>query len=543
MKTISALALLLSVHATYGQPGKPIVLEPGIEGTTVYLSGGEVRSSAALDLANGTNTVILKGLSPHTFPQSVQVTVKGDLEILSVSTSGDFLDAGKLDPRINVLKDSVALLHERITELDDRMAASEAEKDMLASNHDIGGSGVVVSSDQLAKAADFFRERTLQVHRTISHMKKEQEGLLERLRRTERQLDDLNYRHDPNRKQVTIVLVASRAQKTNVDLRYLVANTGWSPIYDLVAKDITKPVELRYKAQVYNNTGIDWDHVKLTLSTADPSLGASKPLLSKWTVGERQGQKIQSDRRFDEDDYGGKAEFRPQTQQILKADSTQRYETVAVAEVSAEFPIARPYDIPSDAKPYLVDIAEHTLAADYSYLAIPKLDKDAFLLARITGWEKLNLVDGKANVYYGDAYVGESMINTATTDDTLDLSLGRDNNVQISRTLLEDKTSHKVIGSERKATMTFEITVKNNGVAPLTLSVQDQIPVSQDDEIKVDVLETSNARVDDKEGSVEWLAQLQPGASQKYLLSFSIWYPKNRQVTVRQMRSVACPSF
>ena len=95
MKTISALALLLSVHATYGQPGKPIVLEPEIEGVTVYLSGGEVRSSAALDLANGTNTVILKGLSPHTFPQSVQVTVKGELEILSVSTAGDFLDAGK----------------------------------------------------------------------------------------------------------------------------------------------------------------------------------------------------------------------------------------------------------------------------------------------------------------------------------------------------------------------------------------------------------------------------------------------------------------
>jgi uncharacterized protein (TIGR02231 family) len=239
-----------------------------------------------------------------------------------------------------------------------------------------------------------------------------------------------------------------------------------------------------------------------------------------------KAQAYQQDGRFDAASQGWDS-------QLLRMDSTQAYETISVSDVSAEFPIARPYDVPSDAKPYLVDIAEHSVEADYRYLAVPKLDKDAFLLARITGWEKFDLVDGKANVYYGDAYVGESAINTATTDDTLDLSLGRDNNVRIDRRQLEDRTSRKVIGAERKVTMTFEITVKNNGPAAVDLTVQDQVPVSQDSEIKVDVLETSGGVVNEQEGTVEWHVALEPGATAKYQLSFAIRYPKGREVAVR----------
>ncbi len=190
-----------------------------------------------------------------------------------------------------------------------------------------------------------------------------------------------------------------------------------------------------------------------------------------------------------------------------------------------------------------MDIAEHTVPAAYGYIAVPKLDRDAFLVARVTGWEKLNLVSGKANVYYGDAYVGESRINTASAEDTLDLSLGRDNNVQMTRKLVEDKTSKKLIGSERKETMTFEITVKNNSTAPLTLSIHDQVPVSTDSEIKVDVLETSNAVLDENDGLLTWNVSLQPGESRAYVLSFAVRYPKNKRVQVQQLRTVACPTF
>lgn len=557
----STLLLIGLGFAASATAQKPIAFEAGIGSITVYLNGAEIRTGTDLSLAAGQNTIIAKGLSSHTLVPSVQVSIKGEggsgsasgISILSVNTAANFLDPGSLEPRITRLQDSLALLREKHSELEDRIAASNTEKDMLARNHDIGGSGVVVSAEALAKAADFFRERTLLVNRTISKLEKERNEVREQITRTEKQLGALNYRHDPNRMDVTIVVQSDRAQKARVDLRYLVGNTGWAPIYDLVAKDITQPVSLRYKAQVYNNTGIDWSVVKMTLSTADPSLGASKPELEKWEVGRESDPVMRKRPRFTEADAlymeDGDSDFKPfrgnvqRQNKLLRNDSTQRYRTITVAEVAAEFPIARPYSIPSDAKPYMVDIAEHSIPATYSYIAVPKLDRDAFLLARATGWEKYNLVDGKANVYFGDAYVGASSINTSITDDTLDLSLGRDNNMQLTRKMVEDRTSRKLIGNERKETMTFEITVKNNRTAAASLVIQDQVPVSQDSEIKVDVLETSGATLDEKEGLLEWHADLQPGESKTYVLSFSIRYPKTKRVQMQQLRAVACPTF
>ncbi|HRH39692.1 MAG TPA: mucoidy inhibitor MuiA family protein, partial [Flavobacteriales bacterium] len=289
MKHLLLFPFALLALCASAQRDHHIEVEPAIEQLTVYLNGGEVRTSKDVDLVAGRNVVLVKGLSPHLHPQSVQATVKGSgasdgPRILSVSSASNFLDAGKLEPRIVQLRDSVHLLNDRITDIEDHIAASEAEKEMLSQNHDIGGNSVVVTAEQLAKAADFFRERTLMVNRAHSKLNKEQVQFQEQLARVEQQLSELNYRHNPERKEVTIVVLADKAQRAHLDLRYLVANTGWAPIYDLVAKDNSGPVQLRYKAQVYNNTGLDWNDVRLVLSTADPSLGASKPELDRWVL-------------------------------------------------------------------------------------------------------------------------------------------------------------------------------------------------------------------------------------------------------------------
>lgn len=539
---VSGIVLVLAANTT-AQREHRIEVSPSIQHVTVHLNGGEVRSSVDVDLLAGRNVIVVKGLSPRLHTQSVQTTLQSGAHILSVNTASNFLDAGQHEPRIGQLRDTVALLNDRIRDLDDRMDAGQAEKEMLARNHDIGGDGVVVSADQLTKAADFFRDRTLAVNKAMSKQRWEQERLREQLARVEQQLSELNYRHDPERKEVTVVLMAEQAHRTRLDLRYLVANTGWAPVYDLVAKDNNKPIVLRYKAQVYNNTGIDWSGVHLTLSTADPSLGARKPELERWELNYHET-------RFS--GYQNRSKNKPNTdgpavqqaEQVLANDAQQAYQVIAVSDVNAEFAIARPYDIPNDAKPYWVDIAEHDLAATYGYIAVPKLDKDAFLLARVTGWQKLNLVDGKANVYFGDSYVGESFISTVGVDDTLDLSLGRDRTVQLERKLKEEMTNTRFLGSDRKETCTFEVTVRNNGTAPIVVDVLEQVPVSQDSDIRVNVLELNGAVHDPEEGLVTWHTSLTGGTVAKYILTYSIQYPKNRPLATRKrFRTVSAPSF
>lgn len=528
MRSLLSSSLFLLSALCSAQNGKQITLDPGIDRVTVYLNGGEIRATAEVDLAAGLNTILLKELSQQTYTQSVQVAIKGDIAILSVNPSDDRIPPERSEPRIARLQDSLRLLDTRIVEVTDRMGASQAAKDMLSHNYSIGGANAALTSEALAKANEYFLDRTLKLNRDISTANGERAGLDALKRKVQEDLQKLENSGGRDRKKVTVLVNADRAQHVRLELRYLVANTGWSPAYDLVAMNNTSPITLRYKAQVYNNTGIDWSKMNLTLSTADPSLGASSPELIRWELDNR------SETRF-----GGEELKLYQSQGSVEqginfnADPTHRYELITVSEVTAEFAIKRTYDVPSDGRPYMVEVAEHTLPAEYRYVAVPKLDRDAFLQARITGWEDLDLVDGPANVYYEDRYIGESMIRTAGINDTMDLSLGRDNDIRVERKELEDRASRKAIGNERKQTMTYDITVKNNSSAPVRLTLRDQVPVSMDDQIKVEVLELSKGELNAPDGFVDWPMQLEPGASNTVKLSFSIRHPKSWNVKYR----------
>ena len=218
-------------------------------------------------------------------------------------------------------------------------------------------------------------------------------------------------------------------------------------------------------------------------------------------------------------------------------------EEIEISDLSAEFDIKTEYTIPSDAKPYIIDVTTYNLPASYKYFSIPKADKSAFMLARITGWEELELVAGPANVYMGGTYVGQSYINTKSTNDTLDLSVGRDNKIMVSRTQLKDFNTEKVIGNNKKSTYSYEIVVKNNRKSAITIDVEDQLPVSQSSDITVESIELSKGELNPLTGKIKWKLTIEPGEAKKINLAFSIKYPRNKSMQLKKMRTVSCPSF
>jgi uncharacterized protein (TIGR02231 family) len=232
------------------------------------------------------------------------------------------------------------------------------------------------------------------------------------------------------------------------------------------------------------------------------------------------------------------------SQPLQNGQAPVKFAQIEVSELSAEFDIKNNYTVPSDAKPYIVDVTEYKLPATFQHFSVPKLEKDAFLLARITGWEDLDLVEGPANVYYGGSYVGQSYIYTRSVDDTLDLSLGRDNKVLVTRSNIKEYSSKKMFGSFVKETFAYEMVIKNNRKTPVQIDVEDQIPLSTQSDITVEQLETSKGVYDSKTGKLTWAYNLQPGDVKKITLSYSVKYPKASHVNVKKkMRSVSCPSF
>lgn len=208
------------------------------------------------------------------------------------------------------------------------------------------------------------------------------------------------------------------------------------------------------------------------------------------------------------------------------------YVAASDKELNTVFEIDLPYDIPTNGKAQTVTLKEYEIAAGYNYVAVPRLDKDAFLLANITDWEKLSLIAGNANIIFEGTYVGKTFIDPASVSDTLRLTLGRDKRVVIKKEKLTDFSSVKFLGSNKKQQFTYEITVRNNKKDAITIQLKDQFPVSTDKDIEVELTDDGKAEVNKETGALDWNLTLNPGEIKKLRFAYSVKYPKDKQINL-----------
>ena len=217
---------------------------------------------------------------------------------------------------------------------------------------------------------------------------------------------------------------------------------------------------------------------------------------------------------------------------VTLKDGLEDYITVADKELDVTFDIDLPYDVPTNGKAQTAVLKEEQIAANYKFYAVPKLDKDVFLLAEIADWEKLNLLPGEANIIFEGTYIGKSFIDPSSTQDTLNLTMGRDKRVVVKKEKLVDFSSVKFLGANKKQIFTYQITVKNNKKDAIDLLVKDQYPISQDKEVEVELLESSDAANNDETGVLTLKLKLAPGEVKKIKVSYSVKYPKDKTLNL-----------
>jgi len=179
-----------------------------------------------------------------------------------------------------------------------------------------------------------------------------------------------------------------------------------------------------------------------------------------------------------------------------------------------------------------VDLKKHEIETLYEYYAVPKLDKDAFLIARIINWDQFDLLEGEANLYFEDAYVGRSVLNAKALSDTLDVSLGRDKNIVIGREKADTFTKRTSLGSNKVETRGFDIIARNKKSQPIHLTVFDQVPVSAISPIEVSIKEASKGIIDEKSGEISWELDLKPQTQTDLKLVYEVKYPKREKVVL-----------
>jgi uncharacterized protein (TIGR02231 family) len=521
---------------------KPVKSE--IKNVTVFLSGAQVTSTASVSLPAGTTNVIFRDLTQYiSSDNNMQVKAEGgDVTILSVVRKLNYMSNDNALPKeLKALQDTLEALDDRTTLFNNMIEVYEHEEQMLiANNKDIGGINTGVNIAELEKAANLLRSRLMDIQTKKMDLQKKVKKIGEQYSVLQNQINELNTQQNKTTSEITVSVSSKIATSTKLIISYMVDNAGWAPYYDIRAENTDKPIRLEYKAHIWQNTGYDWDNVKINLSTGNPAQSSTQPKLTEWWVNitdpysyryntqtsSGMGRLNTLDDRLSNYDHPGDTK----NDSSLPFSTTSNYTTVTENQINTSFDISIPYSIPSDNKPYSVAIQDYNMPAGYKYFSVPKMDKDAFLLARINSWEQYNLMSADANIYYEGMYIGTSFINTRNTSDTLDISLGRDKNVVVTRVKLQNFSEKKIIGANKKETYTFEITVRNNKKQSIEIVLEDQIPVSQNSEIEVELLDSSDAEYNEEIGKLSWPLNLVPGETKKIKLTYSVKYPKDKLI-------------
>ena len=529
-------------------------INASIEEVRIHLQGAEIIRSDRVTLPKGKHKLIFTGLSPMINQSSIQISTEdGGVNMLSTTSRINFLkDKKESNPAITILQDSLLFIADELQFLADQEGAIAQEKSLLEKNKQLSGKEKSVEFEQLKATAAYYRERFLAINIESSKIRKDRSELQKQQRKIQQQLNEFNAGNRPT-SEIYLALNCERNVTTTFRVRYVVANAGWSPIYDLNVKNLSEPIKIKYRALAFNGTGIDWEDVKIVLSTADVNQNATLPILNPWFIKENvpqvyalnQGRlnNIQNSNVYIQQEKDKKMQNYDNQVQLSPSTGNVRFEEIEISELSSDFEIDLPYTIPADRKPYSIMVSETELPASYQHYAVPKMDKDAFLLGQVVGWEDLDLMAGPMNIYYDKSFIGNANLDLRSLSDTLNLSLGRDPKVLVKRTKLKELTKKQFMQGKKKMTTAYRITVKNNRNRAIDFELLDQIPISKLKEIDVDVKNTSGAQYYENTGKLKWDFKLQPGESKTVEFSFSITYPKDKEIKIDKGRKVVTPRY
>ncbi|RAJ83253.1 uncharacterized protein (TIGR02231 family) [Chitinophaga dinghuensis] len=598
-----------------------------ISKVTVFIKGAQITRTGSIALAAGVNQIVISEVSPDVEEKSIQVNGDGDFTLLAVSRQSNMLRQQNKREEIATLQQQREKLQLQLAKENNNEQVYTEEKNMLLKNQTVTGNNGVKAAD-LQASLDLQRTRLSEILSKILDIQQAAKQTSIELKKVEQQLMALNNQDNIPTSDIILDIQSKIATTGKITVSYMVRNAGWIPSYDIRVKDINHPINLVYKANVFQQCGEDWKNVKLSLSSGSPEESSTKPTLLPWylrsynSVYERNAdinglaQTVAPTEITgivtDEDNTplpgatisikgrtlgaitDGQGKFRiqqPPGNNIIQVKSigympaelparnnlhfSLRPDNKALGEVvvtgyyadsnlegrlaglsvssnsradkkiikirgmstlqdvpevftptTVNFDIPVPYTILPDGKPYSVGIKELEIPASYQYFAIPKLEKAAYLTASVTEWEQLNLLDGEASIFYEGTYIGKTLLDLQSGADSLQISLGKDKQVVVNRTMQKDESKKGFLGGKTTFSKSWEISVRNNKGIPVNVIVQDQLPIKTSSEMEVSRVEYGDAVLQEDTRQLNWHLNIPPATEQKRVLKYAITYPK-----------------
>lgn len=603
-KFILFISLSLLSLAAARADEKPKEVKASLDAATVFFNGAELIHKATSTVVRGVNEIAISGLSPNIDVNSLKISTTKGVIVASHEYSLDYINKKVISSAEKSLKDSVKYYENQIKDIDVSLQTNGEVIELLKQNRTISGTETGLSVIELTKMVDYYTAKSKELYKDASALQQKKILATDGLNRVNAQLSQESAKNIKAVGVLKLNLSSPMATSTDFVVTYFTKNASWVPYYDINVSSAQEKINIASKAKVAQTTGLDWDKVKLALSTATPSVNKEAPLFDAWFIDFQQpsvsnalrgkvaglssAKVAQNSYAYDDAaferrevnirgassiaetakpiyvvngevmsdlEFGSIDPDMIASVSVLKdASATSMYGSRAAngvimvttkglenlvnredGELSAVYNIDLPYTIQGNGKTQSIDLQSHSVSATFKHYAIPKLDPEVFALAEISDWQNLGLLSGKANVTYDGTYVGETVINTTSTQTKLTLTLGVDKRVNVKREKLQDFSSKKTFGREIRQELVYKISVKNNQNKPINLVLKDQYPISKQKEIEVELLKdlSPTTHTNEEVGVWVWEFELGAGQTKEFKTGYTIKYPKDRMINVR----------
>ncbi|MBC3230796.1 MULTISPECIES: DUF4139 domain-containing protein [Serratia] len=531
---------LLAASVLLAYSGVAQAQDVTLNDVTVFIRGAELFNSSKVTLPAGESEVVFTNIASGLNEQSLMLDADNGVVVQSFSIKRDFLTE-HVSPEVEQLTKQIDDEVREQSKLNVQREVIQAQLAVLESNRALGSEKEGASVEQVNQMLELVSRRMSEVLLADIELKEKIAAIDKNIEKLKSQLDEAQQKTGQTVNQVVVKFYTAKAVTSNVKLSYVIPDAGWVPTYDVRVNSITQPVKLSYKANVFQNSGINWDKVNLTLSSGNPSEGAQAPKLQPWYLDFYQDYSSSkmamsiprpAPAPVAEMAAGANAQELDGAMASRAKRSLSDYVVTDAGGVNTRFSISLPYNIASDGKGHSVTIKDVDVQGDYRYVVVPKIEPDAFLQVQLKDWEQLNLLPGKSSIFFEGSFVGQGDINIAEAKETLDLSLGRDKKIIVNRENGKQLTSKaEFFGNSVSQQYAFVTSVKNTRKEPIKLVVMEQMPLSRDSAITIDGLKYDGASYDKDTGNVQWALDLPANQSEKFTLSYTVKYPKDKRVS------------
>jgi uncharacterized protein (TIGR02231 family) len=548
MRPLAALAALAVATPLLALAAPEVEAASRLDSVTVFRSSARVVRVLRVEVGAGASRVALPGLPAELDDDSIRVEGRGGgrVEIHGVTVErvrrerAVASEARAAEERLEGLQDEDRELQDRVKAAQGRATFVESLRSTYSEERSRNLAVRPLSAKEWAEAASFVERQLADAAGAVRQAEAARRELRRRIEQARAALDQLAAKRGETTKRVAIEVTASRPGAIELAVAYSVPSAGWEPVWDVRLDAPRSSVELAFYGSIWQRTGEDWSDVRLAVSTTVPGRGLSVPELAPRWLDRAAAMRSQPMEAFAprvaskaiRPSSAPRADAEVAGEQLVAAEEPQAAVETGLLATTFTAPGRESVDGAGQARK--IALARFPLQAELGRTAAPRLDRAAYLTAKVVNATGFPILPGTAGLYVGDQFVGRAALRSTPAGGELQLAFGADDRIEIERRVLERK--HDTSGLlDKKDVWRYRvrISVKSRWDEPVRLTLLDLLPVARDASIEVAVLDGSTrpTREDpERPGVRAWELELKPRQEQVVELRYEVRHPRGAAI-------------